>query len=501
MLKVKNKYRIVVAAYVFLPTSIIIALTADSPVFLDHVFQTALTISICLSFFCALFAPFLPGLGWLFMKQLQMISSHCMTIKRGEYTYFQLSNQPINGNNENEMLCLMRDMNWMTRQIANRENHLEAIVDRRTRELLDINAQLREARDAAEASLRIKDEFISTMSHEIRTPMNAIIGMTELIQNTELDSRQQDFFNTIQSSSKSLLDIINNILDFSRMEAGKLETEKIPVNITGLLEEIADMFQGSVMEKNIKLFIDVQKDTLPFIRADPFRLRQILVNLISNAFKFTENGEICVSVRCEYGKEGKNRIIFYVKDTGIGMEQETLSRLFMPFSQADSSTSRKFGGSGLGLAICRKLVHLMDGEIGVESIPRKGSCFFFSFDLEVCKCDKTHNTEPPVILKNRTSPPVNENMISVKRNTDASAGTKENPAPFQHGDILSMLEKLDILLAQNSLKAKSFMNEISSSLTTALPGNEPGKLEGEISRFDFKKARQTIETIKEKIDA
>ncbi|MCG8637853.1 MAG: ATP-binding protein, partial [Desulfobacterales bacterium] len=319
---------------------------------------------------------------WIFLGQLTGIYRICSDIKNGRYTYFTLPNEPTDDSGENEMVALMRDMNWMIRQIESRETELEDRVARRTRALKESNTALVAARDAANASARAKSEFLTTMSHEIRTPMNAIIGMSDLAMKNNREKALDEYLSIIHSSSSSLLGIINDILDFSKMDAGKLMLEKIPVQIRDLLEEIADMFKGGLSDEHVELILDISPAVPGIIPGDPLRLRQVLTNLISNAVKFTREGQIIVKVDMAQAEEDAAAIAFSVRDSGIGIEQDALKTLFVPFTQADGSITRKFGGTGLGLAISGKLVALMGGEIRVESQKGAGSCFSFTLDLD-----------------------------------------------------------------------------------------------------------------------
>jgi len=324
----------------------------------------------------ALFATLLTlavagGFSWSLSRRILEITDASAAIGQGDWE----AKVPVRGSDEATELA--RQFNLMTDQLT------------------EMNRQLVSAKEQAESANRSKSDFLANMSHEIRTPMNGIIGMTELLLNTDLTTEQREYQKLVQSSADALLVLLNDILDFSKIEAGKMELEDLPFRLRDTLGATLHTLAGRASKKGVELAVRILPEVPDDLSGDAGRLRQIVVNLVGNAIKFTEYGEVVMKVENESFSGNTIKLHFSVRDTGIGINEEQQKQIFDAFTQADASTTRQYGGTGLGLAICSQLTHMMGGKIWVESEPGKGSTFHFTAKFK--KCEKQINLEPAAL--------------------------------------------------------------------------------------------------------
>lgn len=403
--------------------------------------------------------------------------------------HFDAAGQPISAIGTVQDISERRQIET---ELARYRNHLEQLVRERTAQLEAANRELIRARNAAEAANRAKSTFLTTMSHEIRTPINAVIGLTHLLQRDISNPRQHKSLSQIAEAAHHLMEMVNDILELSKIEAGKLRLERINFALAAILDNLHVALNAKAAAKGLTLTQSIDPALPPVLHGDPVRLRQILFNFASNAVKFTEHGVITLrALRIPHPgfSADQVRVRFEIQDTGIGIEPDDQARLFQAFEQADSSTTRKYGGVGLGLAVNRRLIELMDGELGVSSAPGAGSTFWFAVTLP--HAQSALKSAVPALAAAEQPPAA----AKAAGQSQAAPG-----APLPHRDsrqaeaAAQAAARLQTLLAEDDLRASQAFAD-TAPLLRAWLGDPVGRIEQHIDAFEYQRALHVLQAL------
>ncbi|MET0087610.1 MAG: ATP-binding protein [Sedimenticola sp.] len=385
----------------------------------------------------------------------------------------------------NEIYSSYDDLEALNKELKDLNAELDSRVKQRT-------AELKTAMKAAEVANEAKSQFLANMSHELRTPMNAIIGFSHMISSTELTPVQRDYLTKILSSSSSLMRLISDILDFSKTETDALEIESVSFDIHEVLNDVANNSRIKAAKKGLAFRLYIHQDVPSYLLGDPLRLGQILINLVDNAIKFTEQGEISISVERLMEDDGGVALQFHVKDTGIGMSETQSGRLFKAFSQVDGSSTRKYGGIGLGLAICQRLVDLMDGNIGVGSELGKGSNFHFTIKLPRGSEQKATTPESTETAEKIGEEEVESQVAFEPSVTEVEKAVDSEESSISPEDIASTVQKLAELLDDGDLQAMSLLNELIEKLKGQPLSDQLRSVAVLVKQYDFDGALELV---------
>ena len=383
-------------------------------------------------------------------------------------------------------LEVRRKVGELVRSEALQRKYLQEAIRRQTETSL--------ALQAAETANAAKAEFIANMSHEVRTPMNAIVGYADMLLRTPLQPAQQEYAQRLQNASTTLLGVMNNVLDFSKIEAGELKADAQPFDVLATVDSAVGLFQPQLRHSTVRLRLEIAPEVPRLISADGLRLHQVLVNLVGNAVKFTEEGEVRVSVQCRDGQTSAPVLCIVVSDTGIGIEASQIERIFAPFAQADGSITRRFGGTGLGLSISRRLAELMGGTLSVRSSPGRGAEFTLRVPFSPVE---QAPSEGPSDLAPSAAP----DRVAARGPTAAAPGPAPAPpaVPPRQADravLQPLLAELDDLLSRNMLSARGVAERVRAELQGTAWAEGFSDIEQEVSRLRFPAARARLAALR-----